>query len=433
MNNEINFVQLSLIKKSKKYLSNCKRKGIDIALSPFCDLTTWINSLGYQKLHLINENKFFSKGHLRYFLSEILNIGRFNFNYYVYNNNLYNKKKINIIYSYSWKENFKNGIFFDNYFKVSSEDKNLFFILNSIDGFLPKKVKNCVIITRNKIFFNPLLFFNHLFKKVFCKNFFHKFNSTNIFNEFIQKVVQNELPEKIVNVLIPYENRPHQNAFIIASNNKNPKNKIICYLHNMPWPFQLDMIYKKIKINKLFVCSNIQKKVFIENYSWPKNIVKTISSLRFKVLKNRKKTIFLPFDLTEDNEKLLDGFKVLISRVYFDLHNYKISIHPLKLFAKEHLNFKKRLLEIVKNSKTNKLKVKITDPIIFSHPGGTASECLQVCNSTYHITTDKLHVFSRKIWNSIKILKIDKNVYKYVSKNTKFLILDKKNSIKNFI
>ena len=49
MNNEINYVQLSLIKKSKKYLKNCEKKGINIALSPFCDLTTWINSLGYQK------------------------------------------------------------------------------------------------------------------------------------------------------------------------------------------------------------------------------------------------------------------------------------------------------------------------------------------------------------------------------------------------
>ena len=32
----------------------------------------------------------------------------------------------------------------------------------------------------------------------------------------------------------------------------------------MPWPFQLDMIYKKIKINKLFVCSNIQKRCWLK-------------------------------------------------------------------------------------------------------------------------------------------------------------------------
>ena len=70
MNNEINCVQLSLIKKSLKYLKNCEKKGINITLSPFCDLTTWINSLKYHKLHLIYKNKFFSKGYLRYFFRD---------------------------------------------------------------------------------------------------------------------------------------------------------------------------------------------------------------------------------------------------------------------------------------------------------------------------------------------------------------------------
>ena len=71
------------------------KKGINIALSPFCDLTTWINSLGYQKLHLINKNKFFSKGYLIFF-SEIINIGRFKFDYYVYNNLPNKKNKYNL-------------------------------------------------------------------------------------------------------------------------------------------------------------------------------------------------------------------------------------------------------------------------------------------------------------------------------------------------
>ena len=138
MNNETNYVQLSLIKKSQKYLKNCEKKGINIALSPFCDLTTWINSLGYHKLHLINKNKLLSVGYLRYFFSEIINIGRFKFDYYVYND-LPNKKKINIIYSYSWKKNFKKGIFFDDYFKVSSEDKNFFFYIKFYRWFFTQK------------------------------------------------------------------------------------------------------------------------------------------------------------------------------------------------------------------------------------------------------------------------------------------------------
>tara|TARA_B100001057_G_scaffold500857_1_gene618317 strand:+ start:2793 stop:4094 length:1302 start_codon:yes stop_codon:yes gene_type:complete len=433
MNSEIDIVQSSLILKSKKYLSKCKKKGIEIASSPYCDLTTWINSIGYQKVLLIKNNKFLSKNYIKYFFLECINVGRFKFNYNIYTNNLHKKKKINIIYSYSWRENFKNEIFYDNYFKVNSQDSNFFFILVSIDGFLPKKVKNCLIIKRTKTFFNPIIFLDQLIKKAFCKNFFHRFNSTNIFNEFIQNIFEKEIPKKRANILIPYESRPHQNALVTAAKKNNNKNNIICYLHNMPWPFQLDMIYKGVKIDKLLVCSNIQKEVFKNNYFWPKKILNTIPSLRFNELRNRKKTIFLPFDLTEDNQKLLEGFKVLISKISFDIEKYKISIHPLKKFSRSHINLKKELLKIIKSSKKNNIKMKTVDPIIFSHPGGTATECLQVCNSVYHITSDKLHVFSKRIWKSIKILKIEKNVYKYVSRNTKFLILDKKKSIKNII
>ena len=71
MNSEIDIVQSSLILKSKKYLSKCK-KGIEIATSPFCDLTTWINSIGYQKLLLISENKLLSKNYIRYFSQNLL-------------------------------------------------------------------------------------------------------------------------------------------------------------------------------------------------------------------------------------------------------------------------------------------------------------------------------------------------------------------------
>ena len=56
--------------------------------------------------------------------------------------------------------------------------------------------------------------------------------------------------------------------------------------------------------------------MLVKNYSWPKNIVKTTSSLRFKELQNRERTIFLPFDLTEDHDDLLQGFKVLTSKVF---------------------------------------------------------------------------------------------------------------------
>jgi hypothetical protein len=58
---------------------------------------------------------------------------------------------------------------------------------------------------------------------------------------------------------------------------------------------ELDMIYKGIKIDKLFVSSYIQRQTFVNSFFWPKKTVKVIPSLRFKQLDNREKTIFLPF------------------------------------------------------------------------------------------------------------------------------------------
>ena len=57
MENITDKLQLSLIKKYKNYLKNCKKKNIDISTSPYCDLNTWHNGVGYEKLLLLKDNK----------------------------------------------------------------------------------------------------------------------------------------------------------------------------------------------------------------------------------------------------------------------------------------------------------------------------------------------------------------------------------------
>ena len=83
MISEEDIIQSSLIIKSSKYLSHCKKKGVEISLSPFCDLTSWVNSLGYQKLILIKNNTLFSKNYIKFLFSELINVGRYRFDYFI--------------------------------------------------------------------------------------------------------------------------------------------------------------------------------------------------------------------------------------------------------------------------------------------------------------------------------------------------------------
>ena len=83
------------------------------------------------------------------------------------------------------------------------------------------------------------------------------------------------------------------------------------------------------------------------------------------------------------------------------------------------------MLEIIKK-KDKKNHQKNSLPIIFAHPGGTAAECLQTSQKAYHITVDRLNVFSNSIWKKVFIKEISDNVYKY-SSNIKFFKLKGKN------
>ena len=82
MSDKIDDLQLSLISKSKSFLQKCNKKNIDISLSPFCDLTSWNDGLGFQRLLLLKNNKKFSLKLLIFYFYELFGIGRFKFSYF---------------------------------------------------------------------------------------------------------------------------------------------------------------------------------------------------------------------------------------------------------------------------------------------------------------------------------------------------------------
>ena len=102
------------------------------------------------------------------------------------------------------------------------------------------------------------------------------------------------------------------------------------------------------------------------------------------------------------------------------LKHYLISIHPLKINSPVHLDFKEQILKLINSKYKSRVKKKHNLPIIFSHPGGTVAECLQTSKSVYHITLDKLNIFTKSIWKEVRIKEEATNMYKY-SSNAKFI------------
>jgi len=427
--------QISSLSICNEYLKKCKNKGINVAISPLCDFVTWADGLGHQKLHLLKNNKKFSINFLKNFLKELLAIGK-NYEFLKFESKIKYVKKINIVYSYCTKENFsKNGFFYDNYFNQSSmSDKNTYWFLISQDNYVPKKCNNVFIIYRGKKLFNPIYLFKFITKNLFNRNIFHNCNNTTNISHLYSKYFYETFNKFNFNLYLPYESRPHQNAIIKTAKVISKKNKIYGYYHRMPEPFQGEMIYKSHDLDKLYVCSKIQKQVFHKYFHWPKNKLRTISSIRYLKLKKRVNYIFMPYEI-KNFKFYLEKLKFLLESEKICTNNIKISIHPLKKKNKHHLNFKKKINKIIQEIKGKDLKNQKNYPIILGEPGSVAAECLQTVGKVYHISDSIFDVFSEKIWKNIKVIKLSDHLYKYKKlKKQNFLNINgKKNNFKQLL
>ena len=408
----INF-QFSSIKTAIRYLESCKKKNIDITISPYCDFVTWADGLGFENFLLLIKKKKINFKFLKFFFYESLLI-RNNYELINLNNNLGNYKKINVVYSYCSKENFDNkGVFSDKYFSENNKkNKNTFWFLISLDNFVPKYGKNIFIIKRKKDYFGFFYNIKFIFSCLFKKNFFHICNKTSNFSKIISTHFYNTFKDKNFSLYLPFENRPHQNSVIKKAKFISNENKVFGYLHPMPWSFQLDMIYKNKSLDRLYVCSKIQKKVLSKYFQWPLKKIKIVNSLRFNKLVKRNNYIFLPYEIQNKEEFYLNSIKKFFDLSLASTKNLKISIHPLKLKNLKHLRLKKKIFENVKFSNSNSVHKK-NYPVILGAPGGVVAECLQTVGKAYHITDNVFDIFSSKMWNNIKTKKISSNLYEY--------------------
>ena len=424
--------QISTLNLIKDYLHKLKKKGVKIEISPITDFVTWSNGMGLQKLRLLELKKIISVDYLKVFFNELISIGK-NYEYELISPKISNKKKINIIYSYCKKEDFKKNYFYDLYFNERSDRiPDTYWFLISLDNYIPKnKINNIFILYNKKKVFNVFYLIKYIIQTIKRKDTFFYLNNTTNTTQIFSNFFYHTFKAKKFNLYLPYENRPHQNAIIKSTKKISKKNKTIGYFHRMPEPLQTEMFYKINELDTLLVNSEIQKNVFTKYFSWPKTKLKVVESFRYKNIKLRKKIIYLPFEIKNKNFFLTKLKYINDNFIHLD-KNFKISIHPLNSKSNEHISLKnkirKKIYKIEKNNLSN-------ISIILGEPGSVASQCLHTYGKVIHITSSKYDIFSSYIWKNVKVQCITSGIYLYEKSSNKKLINinKKKNNFRYFL
>ena len=163
----IDYLQLDLIKKSKKYINRINQSGLDIS----CFSETYFISDDQPGYFIL---KYFIYGKRRLlhriyiYLKSLYSIRNLS-GYKIYNNN--KKKKFKkIVVSWSKKNDFlDNGSYDDRYFKTNSrENKEVLWFLISIDSKFPKNLNENIIVfsrknnnERSSLYLIKILFVNN--------------------------------------------------------------------------------------------------------------------------------------------------------------------------------------------------------------------------------------------------------------------------------
>ncbi len=421
------------IRLAKRYLKKNEKDGVNIRLSPLCDFITWADCLGNEKIKLLVDKKNISFKIIYLYFKEIFFI-KDSFNVYK-KFNFINQKFKNVVFSYCEKKNFdKSGKFHDNIFNCSAHQRNTFWFLISLDGYLPKNIKkNIILIYKKKNYFNPFPNIRFFFKNLLRKNFFHTYNSVFYHSKLICNIFNKIFQNKKFKLFIAFENKPHQNAIIDTTKKINSNNNISGFLAPLPWSFQIDMIYKKNKIDKLFVSSKFQKESLVNKYNWPKKKISIINSFRYTKLKKIYNTIFIPFHFNKFQSGIfIEQLNYLSLNTTLLNNKFKVSIHPNKKNQKEHLNLKDKINSIIKKSSKNKSMKK--PPIVLGSTGSVISECLQSNGNVVHVPVSIFDNCTRVFSENLILKKISKNIFLYkMKKKMKFVNLNKKKNSFNLL
>jgi hypothetical protein len=339
-------------------------------------------------------------------------------------NKLKKKYYKNIIVSWSKIENFsKDGSYNDPYFNTNSNinGNNCVWFLIHMDNKIPKNLsKNLLLIKKVNGKFDWIkftLFFINLEKLIKnIKSIIHIQSYQTITAYSIFNLFKDLLNYNVKKIVIPYEGQVFQNLIIKKSEIFNNKIETIGFIHNFPPALPTNLIHrigspKKIIVNGVDQLHCLNKYLF-----WPKNKILLFESARF-IIKKKDMTskIYLPGHINSINFILTNLKKILLLYPDSNIQNFEIKNHPHKLNSKIHITLIKSIRKLLQEYKNdiniNKDFKKIS---IFVGSTGAIGEALEYGCTVVHIVENNiLQTYDNKLYPSIKIKIITKNIFEY--------------------
>ena len=433
--------QIKVINEAKSFLEKVDLSKIDSSSSSFCYFNSWAETPGYARLKLKNEGLPFLINFIKILFKNILTIAS-HAKYIEINNKNSLKKYESIVLTWSFKKNFmSDGSFQDRYFNQNSNNlTNSFWILISMDGYVPSNLNNNIkIIKRKKGFFkynffllikiliSTVLSCNFSLKKIYHSIFFHSY-----FANIISKIVIKDIKENnFKSILLPYEAQPFQNNLFSKIKKINKKVINIGYLHSLT-PLTSELIYRSGSPDLLLVHGESQIKMLESKLNWPKKKLFLIQSLRFDENKSLSKKIFIPMAVHNFDKFLQEFKKLLETSPKNNFPKFVIEDHPAVSNSKKHNIFKKELeilIEIYKvRFSDNSIKKNFS---IFFGVTAAILEALEKKINVIHICSDPIfQSYSEQIWPNFKVKQLGKFTFSYnLNSLGKFINFGKNNSL----
>lgn len=439
----------NIIELIAKKISLYKKNKIDLALSGFSYFTFSSNTPSKLLVDFYLIKKFTYLVEILNYIKNFLSIIKI-YNYSI----ILNNKKINkskIIISWCKKLDFdKNGNYYDSYFNVSSNNKIFFFLLISMDGYIPNNIReNIIIIYKKKInlfkyTYNLFLYLKDLFSSIKLKGiyFSHYFNWHSVFAVKIYNLSKNFFDTSIINeIYIPYEGQPFQK--FLTKNIKSKKNsiKIIGYAHMILTPVPGNLYYMNGAPDELLVAGIDQKKILIKHFNWSSKKIKVIPSFRFlkSTNYNMLNKIFLPIYIFNYRIILNSIEEYLLKTDINSMNQLSVINHPQTINFKLHIRLIEDINKLLLKYK-NRFVKKINKDFNCSFFIGNTSAIIEALerglDKGIHITNNHYYdVYNKNLWPSIETNQLSKNVYLYkmISKNNFIKFGDDKDAFIKYI